>query len=70
MTAAQGIAFMYTNQAHSGNYYGTDTETGEDFVYSINDIEERTGFNFFANVPSALQEAAESNTSHSWFTGK
>ena len=70
MTAAQGIAFMYTNQAHSGNYYGTDTSTSEEFVYSIDEIESRAGFDFFAAVPSGLQSTAEANTSHSWFTGQ
>lgn len=64
MTGAQGIAFVYTNEAHSGNYYDSG------FVTSIDAIEQRAGFDFFAGVPTSIQNAAESNTSHSWFTGQ
>lgn len=64
ITAAQGIAFLYTNEAHSGvKYYNAS------FVTSIDAIETRAGFDFFANVPTSVQNAAEANTSHSWFTG-
>ena len=76
VTGAQGIAFVYTNQAHITKdtgltYYGTDANTGNEyFVTSIDAIEERAGFNFFANVPAAYQNAAESNTNHYWFTGQ
>ena len=63
ITSAQGIAFIFTNEAHSGNYYA-DT-----FVTSIDAVETRAGFDFFANVPTSVQNAAESNTSHTWFTG-
>ena len=67
ITGAQGIAFVYTNEAHTGNYYNST------YVTSIDDIEERAGFNFFANVPGdvsgGLQYNAERNTNHSWFTG-
>ncbi len=75
ITDAQGIAFVYTNQAHITKntgltYYGTDHNTGDEyFVTSIDAIEERAGFDFFAGVPSSLQTTAESNTQHNWFTG-
>lgn len=63
MTSAQGAAFIYTNEAH------TKAKDSNVYDYSgyrttINAIEERTGFNFFAAVPSALQEAAESSFSN------
>ena len=63
ITGAQGIAFVYTNEAHSGNYYAST------FVTSIDAIEQRAGFDFFATVPKSYQNSAESNTSHTWFTG-
>lgn len=68
---AQGIAFVYTNQSHSTatSYYGTDFNGSESFVTSIDAIETRSGFEFFPNVPTALQNSAEANTDHSWFTG-
>ena len=56
MTAALGTAFIYSNEAHSGSY--NDSQ----YVTTIDAIETRSGFNFFVNVPSALQEAAESGT--------
>ena len=63
ITAAQGIAFVYTNEAHSGNYYD------KAYVTSIDDIEERTGFDFFTAVPAKLQNSAEANSKHKWFSG-
>ena len=63
-TSAQGIAFIYTNEAHSGNYYDST------FVTSIDAIETRAGFDFFASVPTSVQNSAESNTNHTWFTGQ
>lgn len=63
VTGAQGIAFVYTNEAHSGKYYDSA------FVTSIDAIETRAGFDFFAAVPDTCQTAAESNTNASWFTG-
>ena len=68
ITGAQGIAFVYTNESHAGENYYDST-----YVTSINAIEARTGFNFFANVPgdtaTGLQGKAEANTNHFWFTG-
>ena len=61
MTDAKGIGFIFTNEAHSGKYY--------DYATSIDAIEARAGFDFFAAVPTSLQNSAESNTSHTWFTG-
>lgn len=62
ITAAQGIAFVYTNETHTGeNYYDSAT--------SIDAIEARAGFDFFAAVPAAVQASAESNTNGYWFTG-
>lgn len=69
VSGAQGIAFVYTNKSHTGkDYYGSDGD--ENFVTSIDAIETRAGFDFFAAVPDNLENEAESNTSHSWFTGQ
>ena len=65
VTGAQGIAFVYTNKSHTGdNYYDTS------YVTSIDSIEQRAGFNFFASVPATYQNSAEANTNHNWFTGQ
>ena len=76
INGAQGIAFVYSNQAHltTGTglkYYGTDHNTGDEcFVTSIDAIEQRAGFDFFAGVPDNLENTAEANTNHNWFTGQ
>ncbi|MBO4447594.1 MAG: DNA/RNA non-specific endonuclease [Bacteroidales bacterium] len=56
MTAANGCAYLFTNESHSGSKYGS-------FITSIDAIEERSGLNFFANVPKELQDPAENNSS-------
>ena len=55
MESAVGAAYVFTNQAHSGESYNNTK-----FKTSIDAIEERTGFDFFAAVPADLQATAES----------
>ena len=68
ITDAKGIAFVYTNESHAGEDYVAGAT-------SIDAIEARANFNFFANVPggdsdaNGLQGKAEANLSHTWFTG-
>ena len=52
MTAAKGDAYIFTNEAHSGMSYSAGRTT-------IDAIEQRSGFDFFHNVPAELQDAAE-----------
>lgn len=58
ITSARGEAYIFENRSHSGKKY-TDSE----FRTSIDAMEQRSGFNFFANVPENLQTAAEKTTS-------
>lgn len=58
MTAAKGCAYIFENKAQSGSYQQGRT--------SIDAIENRAGFDFFANVPAALQNAAESSSKSLW----
>lgn len=61
MTDAKGIAYVYTNEAHTKqNYYDSQ------FVTTIDAIEQRAGFDFFPNVPSSLQNKAESTSTALW----
>ena len=67
MTAASGVAYLYTNVDHSndnngGKVYYYDSR----YVTTIDAIEQRSGFDFFANVPEDFQEAAESQSSQLW----
>lgn len=55
MTAAKGAAYIYENIAHTGGTYSNTK-----YRTTIDAIEERTGFDFFAAVPAGLQEPAES----------
>lgn len=52
MTSAKGCAYLFE----------TNSENVTPKVVSIDTIESRTGFDFFANVPASLQSAAESQT--------
>lgn len=56
MTAAKGDAYVFTNEAHSGMKYSEGRTT-------IDAIEQRSGFDFFHNVPAELQDAAERTSS-------
>ncbi|MBR5700747.1 MAG: DNA/RNA non-specific endonuclease [Bacteroidales bacterium] len=58
ITGAEGVAYLFENKAHPYADYN-DSE----FVTTIDAIETRTGFNFFANVPDAYQTLAENGTS-------
>ena len=60
MTNAKGIAYLMSNEAHSGNYYANE------FVKTIDYVEGLTGFDFFANVPSAFQTPAENTATALW----
>ena len=58
MTAANGVAYLFTNEEHAGGY--------SSFATTIQDIEDRTGINFFANIPSEFQEPAEEMKNQLW----
>lgn len=59
MTSASGCAYIYTNESHAGEKYGS-------FITSIDAVEARAGFDFFANVPASLQSSAESSKASLW----
>ena len=59
MTAAKGCAYIFTNEAHNGEKYG-------DAITTIDAIESRAGFDFFANVPTSLQNTAEGQSASLW----
>lgn len=61
ISSASGVAYIYTNEAHSGVNYNN-----AQFRTTIAAIETRTGFNFFPNVPEALQSAAENTSASLW----
>lgn len=57
-TGARGVAYVYTNESHSGQNFRAAA-----FESTIDAIETRAGFDFFANVPAAYQNAAENGSS-------
>lgn len=59
MVSANGCAYIFTNEAHQGQTYS-------DGLTSIDAVEARAGFDFFHNVPSSLQTAAEAQTTGLW----
>ena len=56
MTAARGTAFIYTNERQTASYNNSK------FVTTIDAIEQRTGFDFFPNVPDEFEIPAENGT--------
>ena len=58
-TSASAIGFWFTNESHS--------ETYDAFTVSVDEIEQKLGMDFFPNLPDALEEAAEKNSSWSSF---
>ena len=50
--ASFGVLFPNTNQEESKLIW-------QDLVFSVNDIEEYTGYNFFSNIPTEVQEKIE-----------
>lgn len=67
MTAASGVAYLYTNEDHSNDNNGNKVNYYDSrYVTTIDAIEQRSGFDFFVNVPEDLQEAAESQSSQLW----
>jgi endonuclease G len=62
ITGALAIGFWYEHKQYTSQDYSNST-----YVKSVNQIEEWTGFDFFANLPENLQTTAESNTNWSTF---
>ena len=58
MTAAKGCAYIFTNEAHSGNY--------SQGITTIDAIEQRSGWDFYTNVPEQLQATAEAQSASIW----
>ncbi|MBR2227322.1 MAG: DNA/RNA non-specific endonuclease [Bacteroidales bacterium] len=58
MTAANGVAYLFTNEEHAGGY--------SSFATTIREIENRTGIDFFTNIPTEFQEPAEKMSNQLW----
>ena len=59
MTDASGVAYLFTNEAHAN-------AKPADGITTIDAVEALTGFDFFANVPASLQNAAEAQAQALW----
>ena len=60
VTDASTIGFWFENKAYSGSAYDSYTTT-------VDQIEAWTGFDFFVNLPDAIETKAEQNSSWSSF---
>lgn len=58
MTAAKGCAYLFTNETHSGSY--------SQHITTIDNVEKQSGWDFYANIPKELQDAAEAQTTSLW----
>ena len=60
VTSASTIGFWFENQAYS-------TTTYSNYAVSVDQVEQWTGFDFFANLPDNIEATAEGNTSWTTF---
>lgn len=61
VTAASAIGFWFEHKEYA------KTSTYTSYAVSVDEIESKTGFDFFANLPDDLEAAAEANTSWTAF---
>lgn len=60
VTSASTVGFWFENKAYSGSYTS--------YSVSVDQVEQWTGFDFFANLPDSVEVTAETNSSYSTFT--
>ena len=60
VTSASTVGFWFENKTYSGSAYSNYTVT-------VDQVEQWTGFDFFANLPDTVEASAERNTSWSTF---
>ena len=61
VTSASTVGFWFENKAYS-------TTTYSNYTVTVDDIEAWTGFDFFPNLPDAVEVSAEKNSSWSTFS--
>lgn len=61
VTSASTIGFWFEHKTYSDSY--------TNYAVSVDQVEQWTGFDFFANLPDSVEATAESNTSWSAFQG-
>ena len=59
MTSAKGVAYLFENKKFSGKDYSA-------YATTIDAVEQRSGWDFFTNVPQDLQDAAEQMSTSLW----
>ena len=60
VTSASTVGFWFENKAYSGSTYSN-------YTVSVDQVEQWTGFDFFANLPDSVEGAAEKNVSWTTF---
>ncbi len=61
VTDAKAVGFWFEHKVYSGNGF-------ESYAVSVDEIEEKTGYDFFANLPDDMEAGAEQNSSWSAFS--
>ena len=60
VTSASTVGFWFEHKTYSDSY--------TNYSVTVDQIEQWTGFDFFANLPDAIETTAETNSSYSTFT--
>jgi DNA/RNA endonuclease G (NUC1) len=61
VTDAESVGFWFEHKTYSDSY--------TNHTVTVDQIEEWTGFDFFSNLPDAVEVMAEDNSSWSAFSG-
>ena len=61
VTSASTVGFWFENKAYSGTTYSN-------YTVSVDQVEQWTGFDFFANLPDSVEANAEKNTNWNTFS--
>jgi endonuclease G len=59
-SSASAVGFWFEHKEYTSGSYSS-------YAVSVDEIEQKTGMNFFVNLPDAIENDAESNTSWSTF---
>ena len=59
VASAETVGFWFEHKQYTGNY--------STYAVSVDEVEKKTGFDFFVNLPDSIESTAETNTSWSSF---
>jgi endonuclease G len=59
VASAETVGFWFEHKQYTGSY--------STYAVSVDEVEKKTGFDFFVNLPDSIENTAETNSSWSLF---